>query len=246
MGLPTIHSATHQITLPSNSKKINIRSATVGEQKELLIAQKMNDPSSVKATIKSLLKRCIIDDINIDLLPAIDFEFIYVMIMVKSSGEVSKFSYVYKKCPRDDGPCKKNISLNLQDIKIGNNENHNDKIKLSNEYSIELKYPTIDIIDDLTIINKDDLNSFDNMVTIIARSIKTVYSNINEDDVYPTDGMKLDDLRKFVLGLEEAMITKIMDFFNTMPYLHYKNEFKCPDCGENIVIEFKGLSDFFQ
>ena len=96
--LPKIDVPLYSITLPLSNKKIKIRPFLVKEEKILLMAMESNDEESILLAIKQIVNNCCVDKIDVDELPILDLEFIFLNLRARSIGEMVELEY---KCNND-------------------------------------------------------------------------------------------------------------------------------------------------
>ena len=126
MPLPKIATPTYELELPSTGQTINYRPFLVNEEKVLVIALESEDNKQITSAIKAVLKNCIITKgIKVESLPTFDIEFLFLNIRGKSVGEELEVNVI---CP-DDEETQVPVTIDLDDIKVQKNENHNNKIK---------------------------------------------------------------------------------------------------------------------
>jgi lipopolysaccharide biosynthesis regulator YciM len=100
-----------------------------------------------------------------------------------------------------------------------------------------MKYPTFEIMQKAS--GKEDS---DIIMDLIYNSIEQVY---DEDTVYHMKDNTRDEIIEFVDNLQQKDLENIRNFFDTMPKIEKKLEYKCKKCGyeENITLE--GVQSFF-
>ena len=78
MPLPKVNAPTFELKLLSNSKTVKYRPFLVKEEKSLLVALENGNDKDVVATVKEVLKSCIITrGIKVDDLPSFDLEYLF-------------------------------------------------------------------------------------------------------------------------------------------------------------------------
>jgi len=82
----------------------------------------------------------------------------------------------------------------------------------------------------------------DVIMDLIYASIEQVY---DEDNVYHMKDSTRDEIIEFVDNLQQKDLENIRNFFDTMPKIEKKIDYKCKKCGyqENITLE--GVQSFF-
>jgi hypothetical protein len=247
MDLPKISRPITVIELPSSGKKLKIQPYSAEDERNFLLAYEMGSKLDTLETTKTIMQKCILDKINIDDLPSIDFDYLFIKLLAKSGGDKHALNVVYNKCKHtESGICEKKLTLDLNQVIVDRNPDHNNKIKISDEYYVEMSLPTVSMITE-DMINKLDnpdksSEAYDAVLILIAKCIKCVYNETG--DVYPMTGVDFSQIKSMVNDLERSRIDSIIEFFNTQPQLYYKCERKCIECQETFIIEFRGISDF--
>jgi len=248
MGLPKIAVPEYSLKLPSTDEEIKYRPFLVKEEKLLLIAMESEDEKQIIEATKNVIKNCIINKIDIDVLPIFDIEYIFLWLRARSKGEVIELNY---KCPQ----CEKTvpISFNIEDIKIHRKDEHTNKIQLTNDLGVCMRYPDMKLQSKLDSIDKD------NQIELVLRSmmicIDYIYDNEN---IYSRKDHTEKELEEFLESLSDAQFQKVSSFFETMPKLKHEVKLECKNkikeegkkkekvCNytEDIVLE--GLQSFFE
>ncbi len=104
-------------------------------------------------------------------------------------------------------------------------------------YSIEMNYPVFD-----DVVNVIGDGSTDDIIELIANSIKGVYSN---DEYYEAQDQTKNELREFVESFTKSQFEKIEKFFTTSPKVVQTIEADCNECGKHNVTKLTGLQNFF-
>ena len=141
MPLPKINTPTYELTLPSNGKKIKYRPFLVREEKILIMALETEDQKQITDAVIQILDSCIMTrGVKIESLATFDIEYIFLNVRSKSVGETIKVNII---CP-DDEKTSVEIPIDLDSIKIKKDKSHTDIVKLDDNLSMKLKYPTLD------------------------------------------------------------------------------------------------------
>ena len=229
MALPLLSTPEYDIEVPSTKEPITIRPFLVKEEKMLLTALEGGDEKEIVKSIKQVMKNCILSDVEIDNLSFFDFEYIFLMMRSKSVGDVIELNLEHH-C----GQMNK-VSIDINSIQVQFSEDHSDTIKLNDDISIKMKYPTISNTDMFT-----DTNDVNKVFEIMETSIDYVYDS---ETVY--DEFTKEELKSFLESMDKDQLEKIMNFFNTMPSLEHEIEYTCTNCGEVQKYILRGISDFF-
>ena len=140
MPLPKINTPTYELTLPSNGKKIKYRPFLVREEKILIMALETEDQKQITDAVIQILDSCIMTrGVKIESLATFDIEYIFLNVRSKSVGETIKVNII---CP-DDEKTSVEIPIDLDSIKIKKDKSHTDIVKLDDNLSMKLKYPSM-------------------------------------------------------------------------------------------------------
>ena len=238
MALPLNTTPVYNLTIPSNGEKVRYRPFLIKEQKALLLAQQSEDPSVMVDTLKSIIKSCVTDDIDVDKLAMFDLEYIFIKLRAKSVGEVVELIMV---CDEDhgeqDNKAKVKIDINLDQLEVQRQEGHSNKIDLFGDVGVVMKYPSFSTLNKFKSVNDSDA-AFD----VVAESIDYIY---NSDEVFYAKDQTRKDLSEFIDNLTSDQFNKLQQFFATMPKLSKQVDYKCPVCGKEHKVMLEGVESFF-
>ena len=235
MALPKLATPKFGLDLPSNGQRINFRPFVVKEEKMLLMAASAEDQNSMIDAVKDVIASCVTSDINVDKLPYFDLEYIFLNIRAKSIGEIVKMEYRHTGGVNYAGiSCEAvtPVDINLEEVKVQKSDSHSSRIDLDGKLGMELRYPTISDIKQIT--------QGDDEIEMLAKCIVSVY---DEEDVYEPDNLA--DAIQFIEGLNSLQFAKVMQFIQTIPKLKHSFSYKCRGCGQEDTVTLEGLSDFF-
>ena len=118
-------------------------------------------------------------------------------------------------------------------------ENHSNKIEITSDGGIVLKYPTINSSLKAKDASESKTESFYNF---IIESIDTIY---NGDDFSKATDYNNDELKTWLGNLPPEVTRKIHQYFNTMPFLETKIEYVCEKCKKMESMKVEGTSELF-
>ena len=231
MPLPEIVTPTYTLTVPSTKKKLKYRPFLVKEQKTLIIAMEQQDSEQTLEAIRTVLNNCIISKINLDDMALFDIEFIFLQVRARSISEEIEMKVT---CP-DDGETEINVSFMVDDVKVDFPKGHTNIIKLSDDITVEMRYPDLDYFATVNFALKK-VDPYD----LIAKCIKRVY--VGEDD---SGKFTYEEAREWVETLTNSQFQEIQKFFNTMPSLKHELKVKNPKTKVDNKIVLQGLAAFF-
>ena len=238
MPLPKIATPTYELVLPSTDQTIQFRPFLVKEEKLLVLALESEDNKQITTAIKSVLKNCVLTKgIKVEQLPTFDIEFLFLNIRGKSVGEELEVNIV---CP-DDEKTQVTVDINLDDIQVQKNEEHNKQIKLDENLMMEMKYPSLDQF----IKNNFDFNEknqMDQSFQLIASCIDKIYS---EEEVWATADCTKKEVNDFLEQMNSGQFKLIETFFETMPKLSHTISVTNPKTKVESDVVLEGLASFF-
>jgi len=238
MPLPKIATPTYELVLPSTDQTIQFRPFLVKEEKLLVLALESEDNKQITTAIKSVLKNCVLTKgIKVEQLPTFDIEFLFLNIRGKSVGEELEVNIV---CP-DDEKTQVTVDINLDDIQVQKNEEHNKQIKLDDNLMMEMKYPSLDQF----IKNNFDFNEknqMDQSFQLIASCIDKIYT---EEEVWATADCTKKEVNDFLEQMNSGQFKLIETFFETMPKLSHTIQVTNPKTKVESDVVLEGLASFF-
>ena len=234
MALPTMDLPTYELVVPSNKKKIKFRPFLVKEEKVLLMALETDDEKNIKNAVFELLKACISTRIKLESLASFDLEYIFLNIRAVSVGEIVQMNVTCQ----DDNETQVRYNLNLTDVNVIFPEGHDNKIMLTEETGVIMKYPSFDgFIQGQFAQNKE----FD-VINVIAESIDQIFQG---EEVYDESTTSKKEFVQFVESLTSPQLEKIQIFFETAPRLEHSFKVTNPNTGKESEYSLRGLQSFF-
>ena len=238
MPLPKISTPSYELVIPSNKKKIKFRPFLVKEEKILIIAMESQDNKQIANAIKDVLSACILSrGVKVNELSTFDIEYLFLNIRGKSVGEEVE---VMITCP-DDGETQVPAVINLDDIKVQVNDEHTPDINLDGEYTLRMKYPSMEEFIKTNFSTDGEVN-VDDTFKLIASCVEQVYS---EDESWAGADCTKKELSEFVESLNSKQFKSIEKFFDTMPKLSHTVKVKNPNTKVESEIVIEGLQNFF-
>ena len=249
MGLPKITVPEYSLKLPSTGKEYKYRPFLVKEEKILLIAMESEDEQQIINATITIIKNCVVGDLNIDDLPMFDIEYIFLQLRGKSKGEQLELKYT---CPKCAGSIP--LSINIDDIKVEQEDSHNTKIELNDTLGIVMKYPNIEIQKALSASGEDEKKiAIEGMFETIIRCIDYIY---DAESTYPAKDHTTKELTEFLESLNDTQFQQISHFFESAPALKHKVDLHCKNktkgketkgkvCNYKEEVTLEGLASFF-
>jgi len=238
MSLPKISVPTYELEIPSSNKNIKYRPFLVKEEKILIIAMESEDSKQIANAVKNVISACILTKgIKVDELSTFDIEYLFLNIRGKSVGEDVE---VLITCP-DDNVTQVPVLINLDEIQIQIDENHSKDIKLDDNLTLRMKYPSMNEFVKTNFSSGGDIGvteTFD----LIASCVEQIYSE--EESWSATDCTKK-ELSEFIEQMSSKQFKEIEKFFDTMPKLSHNIKITNPKTNVESEVVLEGLSAFF-
>jgi len=236
MALPQVNTPTYELAVPSTDEKIKYRPFLVKEEKILMIAMEGKEQSGILDAVKQIVKSCTFDKFDMSKAPMFDVEYIFLNIRAKSVGEIST---VNLRC-LDDNETFVKTEIDLTEVEVKMNEEHTNKIELTEEMGMIMTYPNLDSFADYDVTN---INA-SNMIDMIASCIAQIYDKKGED-VYDSKDSTHKELVDFIEQLNSKQFAEVQKFFDTMPKLTHTVTIENPKTKKKSEIVLSGLNDFF-
>tara|TARA_Y100000593_G_C4229132_1_gene296031 strand:+ start:199 stop:912 length:714 start_codon:yes stop_codon:yes gene_type:complete len=236
MALPKLTTPTYELEIPSTDEKISYRPFLVKEEKILLMAMESGKNEDIVNAIKQIVSECTYNKLKLGTMPMFDIEYIFLNIRAKSIGEVSKLRVL---CP-DDKKTYADIEVNLEDVQVQVDDDHTNKIELTDSMGMIMTYPTIDSFMDTGL----EKITASNMLEVIGSCILQIYEN-NGEKVYEAKDQTKKELNDFIEQLSSSQFKQVQKFYDTMPKLKHTIKVKNPKTKKTSEMTLQGLNDFF-
>ena len=236
MALPTMDLPTYELEVPSTKKKIKFRPFLVKEEKVLLMALESGSDENIRNAVQTLLKGCISSRIKLENLATFDLEYIFLNIRAVSVGEIVEINVTCQ----DDEETQVRYNLNLTDVKVNFPKGHTNKIMLTKDTGVIMKYPSFDRFVDSQFANKEVTE--DTVLEIIAESIDQIFQG---EEVFDESTTTKKEFVQFVESLTNSQMEKLQSFFQTSPKLEHTFKIKNPNTDVESEYTISGLAAFF-
>ena len=239
MPLPKINTPTFELVLPSNGKKIKYRPFLVREEKILIMALESEDMKQITDAVIQILSACILTrGLKINDMSTFDIEYLFLNVRSKSVGETVEVNVT---CP-DDNETSVSVNIDLDSIKVQKDKNHKNTIKLDDNLSMKLKYPSLKQFIESNFEASNPNNTIDSTLSVITSCIDMIY---NDEESWSGSESSQKELEDFVENLNTKQFQMIEDFFTTMPKLSHKVKVKNPKTEVESTVILEGLAAFF-
>ena len=239
MPLPKISAPTYELVLPSSGKKVKYRPFLVREEKILIMALESEDTKQITTAIKDVLSTCILSrGIKIDKLATFDIEYLFLNVRAKSVGETVEVNVT---CP-DDGKTQVQMEIDIDSIKIQRDPEHTNIIKLDDNLSVQMNYPSLNQFIETNFDTNTDQSQVDQSLDVIMQCIGQVY---NEEESWDASECTKKELKDFVESMNSKQFKEVENFFATMPKLSHDIKVTNPETKVESTVVLEGLASFF-
>ena len=144
-------------------------------------------------------------------------------------------------CP-DDGETQVKMEIAIDDIKVQKDPKHTNIIKLDDNLSMKLKYPSLEQFVENNFEVNGENNEVDKSLAMIITCIDTVY---DEEESWSAADCTKKELQEFVEQMNTKQFKEIENFFVTMPKLAHTIKVKNPNTKKTSEVVLEGLASFF-
>ena len=233
MALPKLDTPTFQLELPSNQQVIKYRPFLVKEQKILMMAQDADNKEDTYNMLSDIVDGCTFNSVDIKTMPIFDFEYLFLKIRCKSVGESVELNLLCS----DDNKTRVPVTINLDEVDVQVEENHNKVVGVDDNIKIIMRYPTVNDIKSV-----GEAETLNNIMKLLKVCIQEVHEGDTIHSMIDVSDEELDD---FIDSLSTETFEKIGQFFNTMPKLTHVEEVENPKTKVTSEVVIQGLDNFF-
>tara|TARA_B000000609_G_C24159696_1_gene342848 strand:- start:969 stop:1583 length:615 start_codon:yes stop_codon:yes gene_type:complete len=203
------------------------------------MALESEDMKQITNAVVQILSACILTrGVKIENLATFDIEYLFLNVRAKSVGENVEVNIT---CP-DDNKTSVQVSIDIDTIKVQKDEKHKSTIKLDDNLSIKLKYPSLDQFIESNFESGDEKDNINNTLSMITSCIDMIY---NEEESWSGSDSTKKELGDFIDQLNTKQFKMIEDFFTTMPKLSHKVKVTNPQTKVESEVLLEGLAAFF-
>lgn len=237
MALPRLSNdrPIYEMVVPSTKETVKYRPFLVKEQKSLLVAFESQDQKQILNSMLACIESCV-PGVDVMKLATFDVDYMFTQVRSKSVGETSTVLSACTECREEN-----EVKINLADINVKSDGLKTEVIEISDDISLEMKYPTYE--DTLGYV-KSELsdNAAETMFNSIATCINAVQT---KDENILLKHEPREEIETFINSLTTQQLEKITSFVDGMPTLIHEQKYTCKKCSHENTLQMKGLQDFF-
>jgi hypothetical protein len=199
-----------------------------------LIASESKSEKEMYLAMKNVISGCTFGALDVNSLPLVDMEYLFLKIRARSVGETSKPGISCSKCEKINS-----VEINIDQIEPVRSENHNSRINLTNSIIVEMRYPKYSDTERLSKFQEGTIVSAFELLALCIEKIHT------PEKVFVINELPREEVDEFVENLTQTQFSKLMGFFETMPRLEHKIKMKCDKCSNEDEYVLRSVKDFF-
>ena len=142
-------------------------------------------------------------------------------------------------CP-DDEKTSVEVPIDLESIKVKKDKSHTNIVKIDDNLSLKLKYPSMDQFIESNFESTDE--TIKNTMKLITSSIDIIFS---EEESWNASESTEKELEQFIEQLNSKQFQTIEKFFDTMPKLSHRVKVTNPKTNVESTVILEGLAAFF-
>jgi hypothetical protein len=227
MTLPILSVPRFDVEVYSTKQKVSMRPFLVKEEKILILAAESNQRSDMIRAMQQVITSCSDGKIEAEKLPFFDIQNIFIKLRSQSIGKESEFNLICGECGH-----KTPTVLDLESIELQTSPDHKNKIMITPDVGVIMKYPTAEVLID------DNLPIFDLVVSCIDKVF-------TQDEIHDVNDQTTEEIVNFVEGLTTEQFEKIVEFFVTAPKIFHNIEYTCSKCQTENTVVVDGVENFF-
>jgi len=232
MALPKIDIPIQELELPSTGEKVKYRPFTVKEEKILLVAQESEDMTAQVLAAKQVINNCLIDK-PVEELAMFDLEYVILYLRARSVNNLINFTV-----KDEDTNETVELEIEIDNVKLARADDHTNEIPVNDDYTLFLRYPTIEEFAQLTTLDPNDPLTDYIMLTSCCDYVAS------EDEVHYFKDYTQEETDEFMDGLTAKSIKRIQKFFETMPKLRHEVSYTNQN-GDEKTFVVEGMQSFF-
>jgi len=231
--LPKLSTPTFSMSIPSTKTSVRYRPFLVKEEKILLMAGQSGDMKDIIYSLKQIVENCLQTPLDVNALTLFDLEYMFLKLRAKSVDNIVKLSYK----DTEDGKIY-DFSVNLDDIEVVFPENIENTLKIDDQFTLQLKYPTVSTVELFADKESDEERVFKIINACLDKLVE------NNGTVYEFDKATAAEVEEFVNSLDVTTFGKIQSFLDNQPKLTHTLKYTNKN-GNEREIKLEKLRDFF-
>ena len=232
MALPRLDAPQYELTL-HNGEHIKFRPFLVKEQKLLLMALEEENQAHLLNAMKQIISNCIYDQVDVNKLPLFEIENLFIRLREKSVGEQIDMRL---RCVNEECGGLTPVSLDLREIKYDLNTIPKTVIKVSENVTLHMRFPTLSNLDDVK-----SLENVEDNFKFLASCIESIEADGN---IYDMETTTKEEIQSFIESMTVEQFDMLKGFFINLPKLTKDVDYTCSKCGKEQKRVISGVQSF--
>ena len=135
--IPVLDTPTFDVDVYSLNKKVQMRPFLVKEEKILIMAQESGKKEDMMKAMQDIVSVCSRGALVGKDLPFFDLQNIFLRLRSQSIGGTSEFNLICGECQH-----RTPFEMDLESIQLVTNEEHTNKIQLTDDIGVIMRYPS--------------------------------------------------------------------------------------------------------
>ena len=238
MALPKLNTTPYyDVIIPSTGEKTRFRPYLVKEEKILLMASETADNQEIAGAMLNIVCECV-EGVNRNKLTTFDMEYLFLQLRSKAVGETAT---MLATC--QNGECfeENEVKVEIGKVEVNIPKDKNNIITLSDDMSIELKYPTYNAV-----LNNKIMATEESETELVYQTVLLCLDILNvKDERMQFAEEPIEDVVEFIGSLSTDQFRNLSEFATNIPSVEETVNFKCKKCNKESEWIIQGSNDFF-
>ena len=178
--IPVLDTPTFDVDVYSLNKKVQMRPFLVKEEKILIMAQESGKKEDMMKAMQDIVSVCSRNVLVGKDLPFFDLQNIFLRLRSQSIGGTSEFNLICGECQH-----RTPFEMDLESIQLVTNEEHTNKIQLTDDIGVIMRYPSGEEL------GNEEYKVFD----IVVSCIDSIYT---KEEIHSTKDETREDVEAWV------------------------------------------------
>lgn len=208
------------------------------------MAQESGNSTQIAEAIGQIVSNCTFNKVDPKLAPYFDIEWLLLQLRIRSVGDSVAPVYQCQNIidSATDTRCgnKLKFDIQLDQITMPVINPESKVVKLSSEYHLHLKYPTIFDVNKFSLLLQRPLEEIDALVDLFDE-----LHDVVNGTMYKFSDVPYEEKLEFLYSMTGKDIERVTTFLSDMPVVQYVAPFKCNVCDYSADLTIKGLFNLF-
>ena len=195
-----------------------------------MMAEESKNDKQIAETIQQLIGSCTYGKIDALVSPIFDIEYVFLQLRMRSVGANIEVNIT---CP-DDEKTEVPIKINLEDVKVLNDEKHTNIVQITDKIKMIMGYPQL-------IDMQSMKNTTENMFNLLTKCVIEIHDG---DTIHNKADISDKELGEFMDSFNTEQLANVMEFFDTMPKVRHIINVTNPKTKVVSEVVLEGMDNF--